>query len=239
MAWIVLTLVFLLSGVPPGGHVIDDALDGSRDGVPGAPTPSTPLEAADIGGITAGAALFGLFLTTLLAAGTKHVTRDNVLEHHTRRKMYEFLWETGSAHLRRISTALDLSTTNATWHLDKLVKAGLVGEVKANGYRMYYPKGAGRILRDQCVLSAQVQSDNAQAVVDFVRDNPGSHQREIARALGVNHGTARWHLSKLTEAGVLEAVRNGRTTSYELTDHAKDVLTADPVGPRSPIGQSA
>lgn len=190
------------------------------------PAPSMGVDA--ISTLPPSAAIASLFLTTVLAAGTKHVTRDNVLDHDTRRAMYEYVWETGAAHLRRIAKALELSTTNATWHLDKLVDAGLIGEVKVNGYRMYYPKGGGRILREQCLLAGQIQSDNARAVVDYVAKNPGSHQREIARALGVNHGTARWHLSRLADADLLVAREEGRTTTYRLSDRAERVLTEMP-----------
>jgi len=156
------------------------------------------------------------------------VTRDNVLDHPTRRQMMEFLAEAGSAHLRRIANALGLSTTNATWHLDKLVKAGLVGQAKANGFRMYYPKGGGRVMRDQCLVTAQLQSENARAVVGFLSAHPGAHQRQVARGLDVNHGTARWHLARLTEAGVLAAHKDGRLTRYRVSDEARLVLEAGP-----------
>lgn len=218
---------------------VDEVLKESGESNPGVPAPgsATPDAAPSVPGTELFAA--GLVFTSLIAAGTKHVTRDNVLEHETREEIHSFLWETGSAHLRRIADVLDLSTTNATWHLDKLVKAGLVGEVKENGYRMYYPKGGGRILREQCLMAAQLQSDNAQAVVEYVAENPGSHQREIARALDVNHGTARWHLSRLADAGILQDAREGRTTTYRLTENAKEVLSARPPQQLEGLGQVA
>lgn len=246
MRWLIVvalaSLTLLAGAAASTGEIqdqVEDVLKDGGEGSPGVPAPgsATPDASPAVPGVDLFAA--SLAFASLIAAGTKHVTRENVLEHETREEIHSFLWETGSAHLRRISDALDLSTTNATWHLDKLVKAGLVGEVKENGYRMYYPKGGGRILREQCLMAAQLQSDNAQAVVEYVAENPGSHQREIARALDVNHGTARWHLSRLAEAGILQDAKEGRTTTYRLTEKAKEVLSARPPQQLEGLGQVA
>ena len=44
-----------------------------------------------------------------------------------------------------------------------------------------------------------------------IRDHPGITPTEIARATGINRGTARYHLSRLREAGLVSAVnRDGR-----------------------------
>ena len=211
-----------------GGDVTDRITDMlgqlARDGpAGGAPAPPGGLDAAPE--LSAGIALASFAMTAAVAAGTRHVTRQNVLNHDTRQEMFEYIWEAGAVHLRQLASTLDLSTTNATWHLDKLVDADLIGEVKVNGYRMYYPRGAGRLLREQCLVAGQIQSENARAILDYVSENPGSHQREIARALDVNHGTARWHLSRLEEAELLESRKEGRVTAYRLTSRAERVLT--------------
>jgi predicted transcriptional regulator len=211
-----------------GGDVTDRVLEIvgrlTQDGTTGgAPAPAPGVDATPELG--AGIALASVAMTAAVAAGTRHITRRNVLDHETRQEMFEYIWEAGAVHLRQMAQTLDLSTTNATWHLDKLVDADLIGEVKVNGYRMYYPKGAGRLLREQCLVAGQIQSENARAILDYVSENPGSHQREIARALDVNHGTARWHLSRLEEADLLESRPEGRTTTYRLTGRAERVLT--------------
>lgn len=210
-----------------GGDIVGWLL-GDGGGSAPAPAPAPEIGVEPTVSLSPGLALASIAFTGVVAAGTRHITRKNVLEHDTRHAMYEYIWETGAAHLRRIADALDLSTTNATWHLDKLKDAGLIGQVKVNGYRMYYPKGGGRILKEQCLVAGQVQSENARAVLDYVADNPGSHQREIARALDVNHGTARWHLSRLDENGLLESREEGRTTTYRLSDRTERVLSEMP-----------
>ncbi len=217
----------LLALLISAGDLLERLLSGGRS-APGAPAPAPETGFEAVATLDPSFAVASLALTAVLAAGTKHITRSNVLEHDTRQAMYEYIWETGAAHLRRIAETLDLSTTNATWHLDKLKDAGLIGEEKVNGYRMYYPKGGGRLLREQCLVAGQIQSENARAVMDYVAENPGSHQRQIARALGVNHGTARWHLSRLDENGLLESRSEGRTTTYRLSERAQRVMTEMP-----------
>ncbi|PSG96949.1 hypothetical protein BRD56_07660 [Thermoplasmatales archaeon SW_10_69_26] len=199
---------------------VTEVLGSLAGGSPGGTTPAPPTGTEVVPELSAGIALASFAMTAA----------KNVLEHDTRQKMFEYIWEAGAVHLRQLAQTLDLSTTNATWHLDKLVDADLIGEVKVNGYRMYYPRGAGRLLREQCLVAGQIQSENARAIIDYVADNPGSHQRAIARALDVNHGTARWHLSRLEEADLLESRQEGRVTAYRLTSHAERVL--DELPPR-------
>jgi predicted transcriptional regulator len=212
----------LLAGLPLSDVIAE--ITSSPGGTSPAPSPTPPVGGEALPVLPESVAIASFVLTAVIAAGTRHVTRDNVLEHQTRQEMFEYTWETGAAHLRQIANALDLSTTNATWHLDKLVDAGLLGQVKVNGYRMYYPKGQGRLLREQCLVAGQLQSDNARRIIDYVSNSPGSHQREIARALDVNHGTARWHLSRLEEADLLESREEGRVTAYRLSERASRVL---------------
>ncbi len=210
-----------------GGHLLDRLINGGGSG-PGAPGPSPEIGFEPLASIDPAFAIASLALTAVFAAGTRHITRHNVLDHDARQAMYEYIWETGAAHLRRIADTLDLSTTNATWHLDKLKDAGLIAEVKVNGYRMYYPKGGGKLLREHCFVAGHMQSENARDVLEYVQKNPGSHQRRIARALDINHGTARWHLSRLAENGLLESQKEGRMTTYRISEKTERVLTQMP-----------
>jgi len=179
----------------------------------------------------------GLLLAPLVTGGIRHIDRNNVLDHAARRRIYEYLWECGGANLRTLSDALELSSTNATWHLDKLLKAELVSEVQVNGGRMYYPRGAGRVARDVARARAVLSNDNARAVLDAVRSGSSGHQREIARVLGVNHGTVRWHLQRLEEAGLIRG-RAEQERGFEPTPLA-DIACGRAPGPTGPLSEGA
>lgn len=193
---------------------------------PAGPTPG--FDALFTGATFESFALVGLAASTLAAfaiiGGAKYVNSQNVLENEVRGEIYGFLRKSVGANLKQITDELALSTTNAVWHLRKLEQSGLVRSRKFNGYKIYYPVEGGVRARDLSCSASTLSNDNARTVFEFVAANPGSHQREIARVLGVNHGTVRWHLKKLRQAGLLVEMRNGKVSTYFPTDIGKEAF---------------
>lgn len=172
-------------------------------------------------------AVVALVVGLLFLGGTKFITPDNVLENDSRRQIFEFIQENPGTHLRATAQALDLSTTNVLWHLRKLEDAELVSHKKFEGYKLFYPKEGGVETKRAAIAAAVLRNDNARGILEYVLANPGAHQREIARALDVNHGTVRWHLRKLTEADLLEQVKKEYTTQYFISQLGNQALADD------------
>jgi predicted transcriptional regulator len=162
-----------------------------------------------------------------IMGGTKFITPENVLENESRRRIFDFIKENPGTHLRATADALDLSTTNVLWHLRKLEDAELVNHKKFEGYKLLYPTEGGQDSKKEAIASAVLRNENAQAILEYAHSNPGAHQRAIARALDVNHGTVRWHLRKLEEAGLVDEMEKEYTTEYYVTDLGEEALTQD------------
>lgn len=150
-----------------------------------------------------------------ILAGTRFMRREDVLESDVRSRLYGYLLQNVGANLKQLTEDLKLSTTNAVWHLRKLESTGLVHSRKFNGYKVYYLAEGGVEAREVTLSAAALANGNARSIFEYVAENPGSHQREIARTLGVNHGTVRWHLKKLCATGLLREMRRGRISVYE------------------------
>lgn len=185
-------------------------------------------------GLAVGAAGAGLAAWLAFRGGAKFVTRDNVLENETRSELYEFLEENPGTHLRGIAEELDLSTTNVLWHLRKLEDADLVRSEKQGGYKVFYLIEGGQQGKREAMAHSVLRNDNAQSILEYVSSEPGSHQRAIARALEVNHGTVRWHLKKMLDTDLVLQVRREHAIQYYLTDlGAKMLGETAPVQPTS------
>ncbi|MCA1814192.1 MAG: winged helix-turn-helix transcriptional regulator [Halobacteriales archaeon] len=184
--------------------------------MPGAPGfasgPGNPWSFAIVGGIalTGGLAMFA-------ALGTRFRDGEELLQHDVRSGIYAYVQEHVGASLKDITESQGLSTTNAVWHLRKLEEGGLVRGKKCNGAKVYYPTSGGAMARDLSLAGAALTSGNAKRILAFVAEHPGVHQREVARLLGVNHGTVRWHLKKLRMAELLEERRIGASATYHLS----------------------
>ncbi len=165
-----------------------------------------------------------IVVSLFFLGGTKFITPENVLENDSRRAIYEFVQENPGTHLRATADALDLSTTNVLWHLRKLEDAELVNHKKFEGYKLLYPTEGGVEGKKQAIANAVLSNENASNVLEFILANPGAHQRQIARALDVNHGTVRWHLRKMNEAGLILQVEKEYTTQYYITELGNQAL---------------
>lgn len=234
----VLAVLFSVIGLAAAGAAATgDGLLGGEDGVGGF-SPGEIVTDPTFGvGVAVGATALGVGAWLAFRGGAKFVTRENVLENETRADLYEFLQDKPGTHLRGIADELDLSTTNVLWHLRKLEDADLVKGKKLEGYKVFYPVEDGADGQRKAMASSVLRNDNAQAILEFLASEPGAHQRQIARALDVNHGTVRWHLRKMEKTDVVDKVERDHAIEYYVTDLGEDVLV-DTLGVDAPTGQA-
>lgn len=201
----------------------EDALEyaGLAEGAGGLPAVTAPMDDElqlpwlSVAGVAVGLASFAA--AALFFGGARFVTPAEVLQNDVRQRIYAYLKERVGANLKQVTDDLHLTTTNAIWHLRKLEEAGLIHSKRFNGYKVFYPAEGGVEARKLSLGKTALANGNAQEVFEHVVANPGTHQREIARALGVNHGTVRWHLKKLMHAELIVETRRGKASSYEPT----------------------
>ena len=180
--------------------------------------PTSPI------GVGIGVAAIGALIGLGWFLGAKFVNSANVLENDARKQIFEYIQAHPGVHLRAAATALDLSTTNVLWHLRKLEEANLVTSKKFEGYKVFYPVEGGVETKRRAIASSVLRNDNAFQILQYVSTNPSAHQREIARALGVNHGTIRWHLRKLEEAELVRPLKKEHTTHYYVSELGNEAL---------------
>ncbi|HUR69152.1 MAG TPA: helix-turn-helix domain-containing protein [Candidatus Thermoplasmatota archaeon] len=211
----------------PGVHEVEALADGAAEAAglaepqPGLPVVAVPAEGGFdlpwLAGAGIAVGLAGLAAAGLFFGGARFVTPTEVLQNDVRQRIYAYLKERVGANLKQVTDDLTLTTTNAIWHLRKLEEAGLIHSKRFNGYKVFYPAEGGVEARRMSLGKTALANGNAQEVFEHVVANPGTHQREIARALGVNHGTVRWHLKKLLGAELIVETRRGKASSYEPT----------------------
>lgn len=182
----------------------------------------------------AGLAIVAVLASLFFLGGAKFVNPENVLENEARRSIFEYIQIHPGVHLRAAATALDLSTTNVLWHLRKLEMANLVTSKKFEGYKVFYPIEGGVETKKKALAASVLKNENAMSILEYVAANPSAHQREIARALGVNHGTVRWHLRKLEEAELVTPHKKEHTTHYYVAEFGHETMSAKGARARAP-----
>jgi len=206
-------------GVSAAQRAADSAAGGAAPMLPPVVAPLAPLASGLPLYAVAGLALAGVasVVGAFFVGGARFVTPAEVLENDVRQGIYAYLKQSVGANLKQVTDDLHLTTTNAIWHLRKLEEAGLIHSKRFNGYKVFYPAEGGIEARRLSLGKTALANANAQEVFEHVVSHPGTHQREIARALGVNHGTVRWHLKKLMDAELIVEARKGKASAYAPT----------------------
>lgn len=168
----------------------------------------TPSMAIEIG-IVAIIVILAVVITFFaLWGGMKYVTPENVLDKEIRRTIYSYLDEYPGSHLREIARDLDLKPSNVEWHLRKLEQCNLVRSRKIGGKKVYYLVEGGIQSRKRAIAGSILRNRNARRIMEYLKNNPGKHLLEIAKALNLNHHTVKWHLKKMMMAEMVEVDRS-------------------------------
>ncbi|MFB0561776.1 MAG: winged helix-turn-helix transcriptional regulator [Candidatus Lokiarchaeia archaeon] len=148
--------------------------------------------------------------------------RLTLLLHPVRREIYRMICEKPGTYFLEIASELATPPGTLSWHLRTLQKSGLIGSFKYGGKLVYYPK----VLRDEEAEKAffSLRSETAKNIFQHIVNNPGCHQREIAKNLGVHHDTVRWHVGRMVETGLVDSERDGRKVRYTLGEMGKKLL---------------
>jgi DNA-binding transcriptional ArsR family regulator len=124
------------------------------------------------------------------------------------------------AHLRKISQDLGLAIGDTQYHLEILEKSGKIRSRKINFYRRYY---SASILgeREEMIL-AFLRQETAKDILVYLIEHPHSTQSDLADFKRYSSPTISWHMSRLTEAGIVSKTREGKNIRYSIdADHDK------------------
>ena len=215
------------------GDVVDETAGNGGNAPPEQDKPD------DGGAATGGAGLADGFLELLVSPGglalltalgvvglagagillaTRYVDPDEALENPQRAMLYGCIRGHPGVNLKQLSEDFDMKTSTVLWHIRKLEGAELVRSQKANGLRVFYPVQGGVEAKRLGAAVAALANDNASTILDYVTIHPGTGQKGLVNALGINAGTVRWHLRKLKDTGLMAELSQGRTCTYFPTE---------------------
>lgn len=141
--------------------------------------------------------------------------------HGTRKKIYEYIQEHPSSHLRQIGRNLDLAMGDIQYQLNVLEKSGHVVSKRMGLYKRFYPsKIFGEMQKE---IIATLSQETPRKILLVLLQKPGVSQGEIAMFAKVSAPTITWHMKRLIEAGVVKAHPEGRTVKYYISDSANEV----------------
>jgi outer membrane protein assembly factor BamB/DNA-binding transcriptional ArsR family regulator len=147
------------------------------------------------------------------------ITGDQVLQNKRREQLIQLIEGRPGITFKRLSEASKVRGGSLAHHLATLEREGLVRRQRVGLRMAFYPAGAAAAVR---------QLPSLQAALLRLVGKQTMTQAEAARRLGVSRQSLHYHVSLLRDAGLLDAVRQGRETALGLTDVGKQRLWACP-----------
>lgn len=126
---------------------------------------------------------------------------EEVFKNVTRRRIYMHLLRTPGDHYRSIQRALSLPNGVLSYHLDRLVKAGVVIIRSVPGRKRYYPV---EIKPHDLAVGGTKEN-----ILMHIARRPGISATEIAVSLGVSRRWIMRNLNDLRKRGIVETVMSG------------------------------
>lgn len=139
--------------------------------------------------------------------------RDTVLGHPKREALYGRIMTKPGVTLQDLCEETGLSRTAVSHHLRLLEQQHLIVSKRMGRSRHFFENG-GRYGRDQKEAYAVLHNDRSKDVHSYIESHPGAIQKDLCTALDIQASVAHWHVKRLQEAELIEAVRQGRTVSY-------------------------
>ena len=143
---------------------------------------------------------------------------DDLLALESRRRLYTVVQQAPGLASREIQRRAGMAWGETTYHLDRLVAAGLVHR-EPGGHQDYYfastvPLGDRTLLR-------LARSEATRRILSALLAAPGSTVPELEEQTQLSPGRLSIHLRRFLETGLIESGRRGRFRTFTILDRER------------------
>jgi len=140
------------------------------------------------------------------------LTKDAVLELDTRRRIYDMIVGTPGIHFRELQRRVTIAYGSLQYHIEFLLRHGLIEEEKGKDYSRYFPAGF-KSIRERELISL-LRQKSIRRILLFLLENSGSRNKDLVEAVGLSPSTVSWHMGRLIRAGAVKQQKSGNETQF-------------------------
>lgn len=140
------------------------------------------------------------------------IERSQVLQHEKRDEIYTLIQTSPGIHAHEIGEKTQIGWGTTVYHLKMLEQHALVVSKKTGRYKRFYVN-TGEYTKKKDVYAA-LRNVTAKSVAEYVVNNPGTTQKDLCAAVGIQPSLASWHVEKLEGVGLVKRVKDGRQVRY-------------------------
>jgi len=147
--------------------------------------------------------VYGL-LTTLILPLYNKLSKEDLENQQIRYEIIGFLKANPGATFTEIKKKLGLKNGSAAHHLDKLEKGNIIKSVRQGKYKRFYP--------------IPMIPQNAERILDIIRENPGITQNEISKLTKISQPLVSYHLKLIVRDGNVKMEKKGHKKAYTVIE---------------------
>ena len=136
-----------------------------------------------------------------------------MLDLSTRRRIFEYVGQHPGSSARNVQRGVGLGWGETAYHLDQMLRAGLLHRDRGGRRDYYFP--ADMLPIDRQLLVAMQSAVERALLVDLARF-PGRTFAELVERLGLGKSTAAFHLKFLVALGIVDVEASGAIRRYQV-----------------------
>ncbi|MEM0466146.1 MAG: winged helix-turn-helix transcriptional regulator [Candidatus Thermoplasmatota archaeon] len=149
------------------------------------------------------------------------IQKEDVLDQFVRGQIYGFIKTNPGVHYNQIRRKIDVKNGTLSYHLWVLEKTELIKSRREGlRYRAFYPT-AMKFPKEERFRLTELQIQ----IVNLIQQNPGIHQKEIARVLHQKPQTINYNIKILAQADIIQVSKKGRKTRCYTKTRKQDETT--------------
>lgn len=141
---------------------------------------------------------------------------EDALSFPTRKELFEHVEANPGIHFSQLKRDLDMENGLLQHHLRELEQHGVLESQEHQGKRRVFV--ARELDEEEQSILAALRYETTRRILLFLLEDGPARNSELSDEIGVTPATITWHLQNLVEEGVVEPVKEGRTTRYKVTN---------------------
>ena len=145
------------------------------------------------------------------------------IEDSKRVRILQFIKANPGTHLRKIKRELNLAMGVIQYHLYRLERERSIVSARHGLYKHYYADQGPRI-EERAIVNVLFQETERDLIL-YLLENPRASQKELSRFARISPSSTNWHMKRLSQAGFVEARREGGFVFYTVKGDPAMILS--------------
>lgn len=142
------------------------------------------------------------------------VRKEETLEHKGRELLYELIKNEPGVSTNQLAKDVPFGWSTLTYHLRVLERNEAIVSVRDGRYKRFFDRTSGRYSNGRKFVLAVLKNDATFDIARFIREKPGSSQKEVAGSFQLSPSSVHWHVERLSEVGLVQKTREAHNVKY-------------------------